>query len=71
MDATRALKYGLSYPYDEREPVDAAHRAALGVLTELSGRSGIGAELENVDDDIKVEIVDELSEIIREAGLRG
>jgi hypothetical protein len=71
MDAKRALEHGIQYPYDDRQPVDAAHRAALGILAELTGRGGIGDQLDCLDDDLKIEIVDAMAEIVREAGLRG
>jgi hypothetical protein len=70
MDAKEKLEQGVNYPYDYREPIDAAHRAALGVLADLTDRRGVGHELTNVDLDIKVEIVETLAAIIREAGLR-
>lgn len=51
--------------------VDWAHAAARGVLAELTGRRGIEHALESVDDDIKFEIVESLSEIIRLAHKAG
>lgn len=70
MDAKTILEYGESDPYDGRLAVDAAHRAALGVMVELRGRRGIGQELDAVDEELRVELVDAVAEIIREAGLR-
>jgi hypothetical protein len=67
MHAAQTLASGAEYPYDNRAPVDPAHRAALGVLDELSGRGGIGNELEGVDQETRTGIVDALAEIIRVA----
>jgi hypothetical protein len=70
MTAEQTLAHGLKHPYDDREATDAAHRAALGVLADLTGRGGVGDELDSVDDDTRSEIVDSLAEIIRAAGLK-
>jgi hypothetical protein len=62
----RDIEQGCKYPYDGREPVDAAHRTALGVLHDLCDRKGIKSELFSVDDEVKADIVDALATIIRE-----
>lgn len=67
MSAKKTLERALRHPFDDREPTDSAHRAALGVLGELTSRSGIGDALEQLDDDLRVEIVDAVAEVIREA----
>lgn len=63
--AARTLARGLRHPYDDREPVDAAHRAALGVIAELKGRGGLDSVLDDLDAELRREIVDNLAEIIR------
>lgn len=63
--AKRTLDLGQQYPYDDRAPTDAAHLAALGVLTDLCGRGGIRQALDDIDADIKTELVDSLAAIIR------
>lgn len=63
------LEHGAKYPYDNRQPIDAAHCAALGVIANLRDRRGVRQELEQIEDDIRIEIVDELAIIIRLAGL--
>jgi hypothetical protein len=66
------LLRGDKSPYDcdgevSLPPKDWAHRAARGVIANLDDRSGIGNILDGLDLDIKVEIVDALAEIIRDA----
>lgn len=68
MNATQTfLAHGLHHPYDGRVPADVAHRAAVGVLAVLGGRCGIGDELEQIDDEVKSEITDAVTAVIREA----
>lgn len=67
--AESTLQRGIQHPYDGRKPVDAAHMAALGVLADLLDRRGIRQELEQIDGDIRAEIVTELAAIIRVAGM--
>jgi len=66
MNAKQTIEFAREYPFDERAPTDAAHLAALAVLADLSDRRSISAQLESLDDDIKTEIVDTLTEIIRQ-----
>lgn len=66
------LLRGDKSPYDcdgeeSLPPKDWAHRAARGVIANLEDRSGIGNILDDLDLDIKVEVVDALAEIIRDA----
>lgn len=62
------LKFGHKYPYDGNRPQsDWAHRAARGIIANLEGRRGIKNELNGIDKEIKVEIIDEIAEIIRVA----
>jgi len=71
MSAEDTLEKGKRYPYDsasdtrDSPATDWAHVAARGVIADLSGRRGIGQELELVEHEIRVEIVQSLAEIIR------
>jgi hypothetical protein len=67
VNAKKRLEMALRHPFDEREPTDAAHCAALGSLAVLTGRRGIGDELEQLDEELRTEIVDAVAEVIREA----
>lgn len=73
-DAQIALKFSDDYPYEidedanpgaDLKPTDWAHRAARGVLSDLSDRRGIKWELQKVDMDTRKDIVAALAEIIR------
>ena len=78
-DAQRTLGHGAKFPYDapdawwdstgDNPPAaeDWAHAAARGVISDLTGRSGIKHGFANIDEDIRVEIVASLAEIIRVA----
>lgn len=67
---------GQEYPYDggekakARKPADWAVKAARGVLSNLSDRRGIKQELEQVDDDVREELIDTIAEIIRHAAIQ-
>lgn len=78
--ARQSIKLGAEYPYDApdawwesyegTEPpksTDAAHLAAREVVADLKDRRGIKNGFNNVDEDIRVEIVNRLAEIIRQA----
>lgn len=70
---------GARYPYDApdawwdadlRGPCPAkdwAHAAARGVIDDLCDRNGIKNQFNQVDQDVRVEIVSSLATIIREA----
>ena len=78
--AQRALAHGADFPYDGGEEfwtkidvppppaVDWAHRAARGVLADLTDRQGVKHELSAVDYDVREELTDSIAAIIREAG---
>ena len=66
-DASFWLAHGEEYPYHEKAPVDWAERAVLGILANLGDRRGIKHELHEVDEDVRVEIVESLAAILREA----
>jgi hypothetical protein len=74
--ALMQLKHGAAFPYDgdsdnPTQAMDWAHAAARGVLANLLDRSGIGNELEQLDEGIRDEIVEEVAEIIRVAKPKG
>lgn len=72
----RDLTAGSEFPFDAPDSfwedssdappaVDWAHAAARGIINNLQGRRGIKNQLENIDEDLRVEIVQELAELIR------
>lgn len=60
-----AIEAGLSSPFDGRK-IDAspARAAALGILWDLSDRGGVGNELDCLDDTIRQQITERLTNII-------
>ena len=64
-EAVRAVEHGLKHPYDGRK-LDAspARAAALGILADLTDRSGIGDELEQLDDGLRQEITNRWTAIV-------
>ena len=73
MDAKTTLLFGSDYPYDMTDneefvmSTDPAIQAARGVVFDLCDRRDIKRGFENVDEDIRQEIISALAEIIREA----
>lgn len=73
--AKRSLDFGRKYPYDEPDEnmgkpppaKDWAHAAARGIVADLMDRHTIKHGFDGVDEDIRVEIVETLADIIREA----
>lgn len=66
--AERNLKNGQEYPYDGSRPaVDWAHRAARGIIADFEDRRGIQNGFYDIDEELKIEIVDVMSETIRAA----
>ncbi|AXH59617.1 hypothetical protein [Pseudomonas amygdali] len=72
MTAQNDLDSGRDYPFEQSDDVgtpvpatDWAHAAARGILSNLTGRGGIGNELEQLDEELRKEVVDEAAEIIR------
>jgi len=72
------INHGNKYPYDAPdawwkeggveqppEPTDWAHRAARGILADMSDRRGIKRGFEDLPEDIRCEIVDTIAKIIR------
>ena len=67
MDTIQSIEHGNAYPYDSpTPPKDWAHSAARGIIADLMDRSGFSG-FEEVAGDIRNEIVETMSEIIREA----
>lgn len=78
--AELSLELGAMYPYDapddwkeddkDSQPPPAkdwAHRAARGILSDLTDRRGIKHGFNNIDEDVRVELVGSLAAIIRQA----
>ena len=69
----RSIQRGIEYPYDGDDegqspvPLTPERVAAYGVLTDLLDRRGIGHALDDIDYEIKEEIVETLAGIIKEA----
>ncbi len=71
----RELHRGQRFPYHQdpeagfpyTEIKSAAHYAALGVLADLTGRRGIRQELDEVDYDVRQELVEDLAGVIEDA----
>ncbi|WP_274644960.1 hypothetical protein [Pseudomonas serbica] len=68
--ALRQLEHGATFPYDgdndnPTPATDWAHAAARGVLANLLDRGGVGNALEDLDEELRDEIVSELALIIR------
>ena len=67
MSAGRDLDHGRMFPYDNPIglAVDWAHTAARGVMANLQDRRGIKQGFSDIDEDIRIEIVQSLAEVIR------
>lgn len=66
-DEHRDLARGVEYPYHGQKPKDWAEAAAVGIMWDLNDRGGIKHELENIDEEIRVEIIEHMAKIIRAA----
>lgn len=74
-NANHALERGAQYPYDAPDSwssdtppppaKDWAHAAARGVLADLTDRRSIKNGFRDIDEDVRLEIVESLAEIIR------
>lgn len=80
MTPAQRIQHGNEFPYDAKDkwwnkrnpepaplPIDWAHSAARGVIADLQDRGGIKHGFDDIDEDIRAEIVSELAEIIRTA----
>jgi hypothetical protein len=73
--AKQKIEFGKKFPFDffgddwkDATPAtDWAHLAARAVMADLTDRRGIRQEIDQVDDDVKLEILNVLTTIIREA----
>lgn len=64
----RSLQLGEKYPYDgEGKSKDWTHLAARGILADLQDRRGIKQEFYQGDEDVRKEIIQTISDIIKEA----
>lgn len=78
-DARTRLEQGARFPYDASDawwhsggggppaPTDWAHYAARGILADLTDRRGIKHGFDDIDEDVRIEMVASLAEIIRSA----
>jgi hypothetical protein len=78
-DPERTLEHGDKFPFDASDhwrssdgkkppkPKDWAHRAARGIIADLSDRRDIKRGFEEIDEDVRKEIVATLADIIRAA----
>lgn len=81
-DPAFQIEMGTNYPYDASDAwweadgkkpprhKDWAHAAARGVLADLQDRGGIKHGFDNVDEDVRRDIVESLAAIIRLAGAK-
>ena len=76
-DAKHHLKGGADHPFDQTDEeeergtckpaTDWAHAAARGVIHNLCDRRKIKWGFDDIDEEVRIEIVESLAEIIREA----
>lgn len=75
-DAQAFIEMGNRDPFDadddgkKRPARDAAHVAARGIINNLEDRHTIKFSLRGIDHETRIEIVDDLAEIIRAAMIR-
>jgi hypothetical protein len=79
MTPKQRLKHGNEFPFDATDswwegdgnnplpPRDRWHAAARGVIAELQDRRGIKQGFDDLDEDVRADIVNTLAKIIREA----
>lgn len=72
--AKKCLEKGNICPFDVNEsddqlnpPIDWAHAAARGIFYDLGDRAGISNEMDDIDNDVRIEMVEMAAEIIRQA----
>lgn len=66
----RALALGYMNPYHEQRPKDDAEQIACAILYDLLDRRGIKWGFQDIEGDVRVEIVQTMSAYIRE-GMKG
>ena len=67
VSAKRNIAMGAQYPYGGVAPTDWAEAAALGILYDLNDRRGIKNGFDDVDMEVRMEIVTHMADIIRTA----
>ena len=81
MDARQSLHSGEHYPFDAPdewiemysasrlppEAKDYAHRAARGIVANLMDRRGVKNGFNRIDEDMRIDIVEDIAAIVREA----
>lgn len=77
MTIKQTIKHGNRYPFDASDewwegdgdkppkPASKYHAVARAVIADLQDRRGIKHELDNIDEETRVEIIDTLANIIR------
>lgn len=67
MNAKSSIENGNNFPLDINNgiAVDKAHETARGIMWSLCGLRGIDSIFDEIDDEIKCDIVNEVAEIIR------
>lgn len=79
--ALQSLEHGGEFPYDAPDewwndvedgndpslPVDFAHAAARGIIADLKDRRGIKRGFDGVSEEVRVTVVAQMAEIIRQA----
>ena len=68
MELSREYQKALKYPYDGliTEECQKERLIALAILSDLTDRRGIKSELYQVDEDVRIELVESLTKIIKE-----
>ena len=68
MELSREYERALKYPYDglNTEECSKERLIALAILSDLTDRKGIKSELYQVDEDVRVELIESLAKIIKE-----
>jgi hypothetical protein len=57
---------GAKYPYDDRDlPLTEERAVVLSVLANLSDRRGLRQQLDQIDEDIRIELVDDLTGLVK------
>lgn len=64
-DAEGWLQHAMNHRVDRRDPVDPAHWAAQAILSNLSDRSGFDHIIDDLDYELRQELVDQIAATIR------
>lgn len=69
----KIIRHGLQFPYDGNDesempqPLTPERKAAYGVIEELLGRKGLDHALEDIDQEIRKELVEAVAGIVKVA----